>query len=373
MKILCVIDTLSSGGAQRQMVSLAIHFSRCGHEVSFLTYYPGDFFHGLLLQEGIPCTFLNEPRPLQKILKVRQFIRNGSQDIVLSFLDGPNLLCELSGLPWRRWGLIVGERSANLALFKNFKTRFLRLLHHCADFVVANSRSNQEMLEAVRPGLKNKIMVIYNMVDLQKFSPVQTNPSRRTEKIRLVIAANHTHVKNLCGLARAISLLSPEEQAQLCIEWYGNKESEPPPYQSYMNAVAAINAESVGHVIKLSPAVSHIEKKIQGADAIGLFSFFEGLPNAVCEGMACEKPIVGSHVSDMKHLVTEGVNGFLCDPCSAESMAAALRKLLACTPAQLSEMGKVSRQKAEELFSPEKTGDRYLSLMQKALAKKRPG
>ena len=39
MKILCVIDSLGSGGAQRQLVGLAIGFKERGHEVSFLVYH----------------------------------------------------------------------------------------------------------------------------------------------------------------------------------------------------------------------------------------------------------------------------------------------------------------------------------------------
>lgn len=39
MKILCVIDCLGSGGAQRQLVNLATAFKEKGHEVSFLVYH----------------------------------------------------------------------------------------------------------------------------------------------------------------------------------------------------------------------------------------------------------------------------------------------------------------------------------------------
>jgi len=38
MIILCVIDTLGSGGAQRQLVNIAIGFKERGHTVSFLVY-----------------------------------------------------------------------------------------------------------------------------------------------------------------------------------------------------------------------------------------------------------------------------------------------------------------------------------------------
>ena len=40
MKILCVIDSLGSGGAQRQMVNLARGFKSKGYDVEMLIYYP---------------------------------------------------------------------------------------------------------------------------------------------------------------------------------------------------------------------------------------------------------------------------------------------------------------------------------------------
>jgi glycosyltransferase involved in cell wall biosynthesis len=83
---------------------------------------------------------------------------------------------------------------------------------------------------------------------------------------------------------------------------------------------------------------------------VGLFSEYEGLPNAVCEGMACGKPILMSDVCDARCLVEDGKNGFLCDPHSPESIAKALKNIIRLTNAQLQEMGQESRRKAEILF-----------------------
>ena len=44
MKIVCLIDNLSAGGAQRQMVMLAKLLKQNGHDITILTYYPHDFF-----------------------------------------------------------------------------------------------------------------------------------------------------------------------------------------------------------------------------------------------------------------------------------------------------------------------------------------
>ncbi len=54
MKLLFVIDHFGSGGAQRQMVNLALGLSRRGHDVEFLVYYPEfDFFRARVDEAGL--------------------------------------------------------------------------------------------------------------------------------------------------------------------------------------------------------------------------------------------------------------------------------------------------------------------------------
>src|SRR5664280_841694 len=106
MKILCVIDSLGSGGAQRQLVNLAIGFKERGHEVSFLVYHRLNFYKESLEENNIPVYEIIEPNYLKRLLKMQRFIRGGGYDAVLSFLEAANFICELAGLPWRKWKLI---------------------------------------------------------------------------------------------------------------------------------------------------------------------------------------------------------------------------------------------------------------------------
>ena len=54
MKILCVIDSLGSGGAQKQIVNLSIGLNRLGHTVEMFVYYPKiNFFRDLIENERI--------------------------------------------------------------------------------------------------------------------------------------------------------------------------------------------------------------------------------------------------------------------------------------------------------------------------------
>lgn len=360
MRILCVIDNLGSGGAQRQLVNLAVGFHRQGHSVHFLTYHPSDFYLPALRQEAIPLISINEPRALPRIWKVRRAVRSGDYDVVLSFLDTPNLLAELAGVPWRRWRLIVGERSANPAMLSAFKPYLLRWLHLLADHVVANSRTNERMILRLNPFLKGKTSVIYNLIDLDTYCPLPAVDRQWSGALRLVVAASHQYLKNLNGLLDALAWLSAAERSRIRVEWYGDVQPDQEPYRK---ALAKIGEFGLGNTLFLYPATDQIHGKMQDAHAVGLFSFYEGLPNTVCEAMACGKPVICSDVSDNRYLVTEGENGFLCQPDSPGSMADALRRLMAHSPETLADMGRLGRARAERLFSHEQTANAYLRLM----------
>src|SRR5690554_3568898 len=172
MKILCIIDMLGSGGAQRQLVNLAIGFKERGHTVSFLVYHHHDFYVDILKQNNIPIHEILESNYLKRLIKMRKFIRHGKFNAVLSFLQASNFISEISGLPKRKWKLVVGERSANPAIFKSIKLRLFRWFHLLADHIVANSHENLRMVRKINPLLKiDKCHVIYNTVNFDLWKP----------------------------------------------------------------------------------------------------------------------------------------------------------------------------------------------------------
>jgi len=368
MKILCLINNLSSGGAQRQLVMLAKLLRQRGHNVSFVTYHAADFFAAQLRESEIPIQCIEEPRALPRVVKIRKALRHGDQDVVLSFLDIPNFLSELAALPNRRWGLVVSERSANIAGMCSWRGRFLRQWHRIADAVVTNSAATRQILVARFPYLRKKLWTIYNAVDLDLFSPAWGETPRREGRTTILVAASYRRLKNLHGLIQAAALLNPAERARLRIEWYGSLTTRHGNTDAYEEARRAVAAGGLGDCIALHAAVPNIHAYMRDADVVGLFSLYEGLPNAICEGMACGKPIIMSEVSDAQVLVEPKVNGFLCDPRDPASIAEALRAVIGLSPVSRLTMGRQSRLKAELLFHPDRILDQYLAVLQAARA-----
>ena len=351
LDILCVIDDLTAGGAQRQLVNLALGLKSIGHDVSFLTYHKRTFYEQILNDAGIKLILIEEPNAIKRLLKFRRFIRNSNYTSIISFLGIPSFLASFAAFPCKNFNLVVGERSSNPKIKKSIKSQLIRLFYFKSDFIVANSFSNIELVKSILPWIsENKFKVIYNGLNLYKFHSSQDFKFKSNPRFTIVITASYRRLKNLLGLIEAVQLLNKNDQDKLLIRWFGDKSPNGNHDDILENAIALIERYNLQDVIQLNDATYEVAEKMKLADAVGLFSFFEGLPNAICEGMACGKPIIATKVSDVPLLIEDGVNGFICEANNPESISKSIRKLLSLNAQQLSLMGIQNRIKAEKLF-----------------------
>ena len=116
MKILCFIDNLGSGGAQRRFTNLAVLFRKAGHQISFLTYSEGDFFKKTLDEAEIPVTKISVPSKVFKFLQIIRFLRNFDGDVVISVMESPNALACLAKIKSTGWKLITTEQTLKSAI-----------------------------------------------------------------------------------------------------------------------------------------------------------------------------------------------------------------------------------------------------------------
>lgn len=363
MKILCVIDSLGSGGAQRQLVELAKGFKERGEEVSFLTYHKQAFYEADLVSNGIMHFCIVEPNYIKRLFRMRAYIRKGNFDVVLSFLQASNFICEFSGFPNRKWKLIVGERSANPHIFTSLKLRFYRWFHLFADVIVSNSHENLKMVKKINPLLpERKCRVIYNLVNPALFK-IQTSSSRQpNDKLHVIVGASHRRLKNLLGLVKALMLLNEQEKSKLKISWYGDNIVLPYYDDSYLEALDLIEKQNLGSIIEFFPATREFSNLMANSDAIALFSLYEGLPNVVCEAMALGKPVLASNVSDipilLQHEPTQTFN-----PNNVDEIGSAIKNYLHLDKEVLLKIGNHNRQIASTYFNKEVILDAYLKLM----------
>ncbi len=367
MKVLCLIDNLGSGGAQRQLCTLMVLLKQTGWDVSALTYHPDSFFAPILEKEGIEHQCINpNGSNIDRIRRLRSIIRLGHQDVVLAFLHTPCFIAELAALPSRKWGLVVSERSA-VPRNKRQGTQKLAFFHLLADYVITNSHTNRLMLENEYPRLCGRTVTIYNCVDFQTFHPSSQKPSRPENEVRLLAVASHQKNKNLSGLIAALEIVhSRNDNLKVHLDWYGGYPFYPdgqPDMSVYNAALTQTSKLGLDEFVHLHPPDSNISEAYRNADALVLPSFFEGLPNVACEAMACGCPLLMSDVCDSGNLVKTQVNGFLFNPSSPESIADAVLKFCEMPPSERIILGLNGRKMAETMFSPQTFVNHYSEVL----------
>lgn len=349
MKILFLIDSLGSGGAQRQVVTLSRSLTDRGHDVSILVYAEENFFESQVRENGVRVIKLFATNYVKRICAVRKAIHQGGYNAVISFLDTPNFLNNLSAISrHRKWKVITSERSNKEEMMRSRRGRIFGWFQRYSDALVCNSHNAEAMWLRYYPQYEDKLHTIYNAVEVSHCDTHYI--PRRNGKLHLVVAASYQYLKNPIGLIRAVALMDPSVQKQLQVDWYGrlygsNLEKD----LAYQEALGLICKHKLSDIIHLHEPTAEIHSKMKEADFVGLFSQLEGLPNVICEGMSLSKPIIMSRVSDYNILVDDR-NGFLCDWDNELSIKDALEKVLQLTTDEILDMGANSYSRAQKLF-----------------------
>ena len=358
-KILCLIDNLASGGAQRQMVNLAILMHQRGCLIEFLTYGSDSFYQHYLDDAGICVHKLIFSKPVSRIIKICGYLRKSNADVVIAFMETPGFLACLAKALGCKWKLITNELSAKESTFQGARQMIYNWFERFSDLKICNSENARVLWAQHFPQYQSKLRVIYNPVILPEMPP-SSHQNVQDSRLHIVVAASYQDLKNPLGVIDALLLLQENERAALRIDWYGRAEVTLGDTRVYDEAVQRIETYGIHDVIALHPATKQIYPIMNSADFIGLFSTVEGLPNAICEAMMMGKLTIMTRVSDYTTLI-EG-NGILCDP-TPESIANAFRKALKLTDEEKRQMSIVAREKAQRLFNKESICEQWLQVI----------
>ena len=354
MKILLLIDSLGSGGAQRQMVGLAKLLQEKELQVKIIYYHPDNFFQPYLDEHHIPYEDVGGSESKIKLLfLIAQYIRKCRPKVVISYLDRPNMIACILKTIGIKFRLIASERNTTQILNRIEKLKFMFMRR--ADAIVPNSYSQERFIKLHFPHLDQKICTIINFVDLETYKPAFNKKRGHT----IVVAASAWQPKNTLGLIEAAKILK-EHSHIFTIKWFGIYGDTP----YVRKCQKKIKEYGLENFFQLLPKTATIVKEYQDADYFCLPSFYEGTPNAMCEAMACGLPIICSDVCDNGFYVKENVNGFLFNPHETAEITDKIEKAFLLSDTQYYNFCHASRRKAEDSFSKEKFLSSYMTLLQ---------
>jgi glycosyltransferase involved in cell wall biosynthesis len=81
------------------------------------------------------------------------------------------------------------------------------------------------------------------------------------------------------------------------------------------------------------------------------------------EGLAMGRPLIATDIAGCRETIEEGVNGFLCRPKDALSLAEAMRRFIALSPEERATMGRAGREHCQKAFDEQTVIGMYRTIL----------
>ena len=336
MNIICFIHSLSAGGAERVLTTLANEWILQGHTVTMVTYdQRNENFYPL--KQEIECICLDLSggsivkrlsNHCRRIPAFRKVFRRIGPDVIVSFIHRSNVLVLLaaSGL---QIPVVVSERIDPTRCSPGFPYTQLRPgLYRNASALVVQNRAQASAFA----GMCEKIEIIPN--------PVATYQYQGTERNCTIIGAGRLVPQKNFGLLIAAFAEIAEEFPGWQLSIYG----EGPERDAHERDIHRFN---LTERISLPGIVPDLPDRLATTSLFVLPTQFEGTPNVMLEAMACGCPVIVSEYGEaVREIITPGINGLLVPVGEKPPLVAALRQLMSDQTLRLSlgKQGQISMQ-----------------------------
>ncbi|MGZ5253995.1 MAG: glycosyltransferase family 4 protein [Flavitalea sp.] len=181
-------------------------------------------------------------------------------------------------------------------------------------------------------------------VDTEKFKPEALKISN--SPINFLLIGRLIKEKGIIEFAEAARILK-DEGLDCKFSILGFSDPENP---SAISMEKIVNWKKQGIVDYLGSS-DDVRPFIKEADCIVLPSYREGMPLSLLEAAAMGKPLIATDSPGCREIIKEGVNGFLCKPANAASLAEAMNKMMDLSPADRQTMGQRGRTIAMEQYN----------------------
>ena len=221
-----------------------------------------------------------------------------------------------------------------------------------AEFVANETEWSKGVLQKLCPASADKMIRVFNGMDLSNFENVATAPEHPVPRIvstgRLIEFKGFHHL-----IAASAKLRDRGVPFQCDIVGEG-------PWRPQLQS--QIDELKLDRFVRLTGALPQEEvfRALRECDVFALACIVDRngasdvFPTVILESMASAKPVVSTRIAGVPEQIVDGETGFICEPGDEEGLANALEKVLH-SPELRSQFGKAGRRRLETEFSVEKT------------------
>lgn len=341
-KILHIIDSLNSGGAERMAVNFVNELSERGYP----TYLCATRSEGPLKSEINPgvnyfCLFRRSRYDLKALMRLVKFTRLHGIEIIHAHSSSifiAKILTLLVNEVRLLWHVHYGELSQTnrLKMFYRFVTSTI------SGIIVVNQPLKKWAIEALIMD-PNKVWLLPNFVKIMKSDIALDIPG--VKGYRIVSVANLRPEKDHLTLIRAMKIIvDAEPDCHLLLA--GSASDETVKDRIFLE-IKKLNLQN--NVTWLGPRID-ISGLISNCDIGVLSSVSEGLPLALLEYGAAGLPVVVTDVGDSSFVVNSEKVGVVVPPQCPQALANGLLMYLR-NPSMAIEAGKNLQNRITQVFS----------------------
>jgi glycosyltransferase involved in cell wall biosynthesis len=254
--------------------------------------------------------------------------------------------------------------------FNSVLRSYEKKLMNRSDALIAVSKYTVNELTDLYGISTDKIHVIYNGVDIQKFKPRPNKTELRKQfgldankKIVLFVGRLY-HRKGLEPLLRSIPpVLEQFSNVTFAISGTGFKEKE----ESLKKLATELNIENdvkfLGYI-----ADEKLPELYSASDIFVLPAIYENFPFAILEAQSTALPVISTKVGGIPEFLEDGKNGFVIEPGDEDMLTQKLLALLQ-NPDLTKNMGDLGRKMIEKQLSWDIITNQVIDLYNKMLGK----
>ena len=307
MRIVQIIPNFGIGGAEIMCENLTYELKKLGHDVTVISMYD---YHSAITDRmekaGVDIRYLNKNSgfDISMIHKIKKILKEVGADAIHTHLYCTKYAVPaaiMAGVKHRIHTVhnVAEKESGKLA--RKLNKFFFK---HCRVIPVALSERIKDSIIKEYGIDKERIPVIYNGIDLTKCQP-KTDYSV-DGNFKILHIGRFSEQKNHIGLLQAFKLFHENHSdSELWLIGDGEKKAEIEKYVAENNLTSSV---------KLLGLQSNVYGYLHDADLFTLPSNYEGIPMTLIEAMGSGLPIVASNVGGIPDMITDGKNGFLCEP-----------------------------------------------------------